>query len=76
MAQTRVPTTDVATPGYTLVNLWVNRTLRWSGGEATLFARLDNAFDALAYSASSLRTARELAPLPARSLSAGAQLRW
>jgi iron complex outermembrane receptor protein len=70
-AQRRVGNDDVATPGYTLLNLDVSR--RWSVGGADLyaFASIDNLTGRLAYNATSIRTARELAPLPARAVKVG-----
>lgn len=71
--QTRVPATDSATPGYTRVDLWAGWQLPLPG-EALLFARVLNAGDELAYSATTIATLRGLAPLAGRSASVG--LRW
>jgi iron complex outermembrane receptor protein len=70
-AQRRVGNDDVATPGYTLLNLGLSR--RWSVGATDFFgfASIDNLTDRLAYNATSIRTARELAPLPGRAIKAG-----
>jgi iron complex outermembrane recepter protein len=70
--QDRVPATDVATAGYTLVHLSVARRL--GDGGALWFLRLDNATDRLATSASSLQTVRGLSPLPGRSIKTGVRV--
>lgn len=75
-AQRQVPSTDIATAGYTLLNAWLSRGWQWGAVQGTLFAKLDNLTDELAYSASSIRTVRELSPLPGRALSAGVQVRF
>jgi iron complex outermembrane receptor protein len=75
-AQRQVPSTDVATPGYTLLNLWASRAWAAGGLDGLLFFKLDNLTDTLATSANSIRTLRDLAPLPGRSLSAGARVRF
>jgi len=73
--QTQVPTTDVATPGHTLVDLWASWQQRLGQGSALVwFAKLGNAGNALAYNASALRTARELSPAGARALQVGLRL--
>ena len=69
--QDRVPTTDVPTDGYTLLNLALTRRFEVGAASALWFVKLDNAFDTLALSASSVRTVRELAPLPGRALRTG-----
>jgi iron complex outermembrane recepter protein len=70
-AQDRVPATDSATRGYTLVHLSASYALHWGGSKALLFARLHNAGDVLGFSASTVATVRALSPLPGRSLAAG-----
>jgi iron complex outermembrane receptor protein len=69
--QDRVPTDDVVTAGYTLLNLALTRPVLIGGSHALLFAKLDNLTDELAFNAGSIATVRGLAPLPGRSLSAG-----
>jgi iron complex outermembrane receptor protein len=73
--QDRVPAGELATPGYTLWNAAL--TWRQKAGPAELlwYARLDNAGDRLAYSATSIltQTAPGKAPLPGRSLKLGLQ---
>ena len=73
-AQRQVPSTDVATPGYTLVNAWISRAWVAGGLDGLVFVKLDNATNTLATSASSIRTLRDLAPLPGRNLSAGVRV--
>ena len=73
-AQTRVPSDDAVTPGWTQLNVAGSYRWRWQGQDALLFLRLNNLGNALAYSASSTVTVRGLAPLPGRSASVG--LRW
>jgi iron complex outermembrane recepter protein len=73
-AQTQVPTTDMATAGYTLINLSASYNLKLGNSNALLFAKLQNAGNVLAYSAGSAPTVRALAPLPGRGFAAG--LRW
>jgi iron complex outermembrane receptor protein len=75
--QSRVPATDVSTPGATLLDLSAGWTQRWGGGvEALWFARLDNVTDELAYNAAALRSARELSPLPGRAATLGLRVAW
>ncbi len=69
--QNRVPTTDVPTAGYSLVNLSLSRRLEFAGTDALWFLKLGNLGNTLAYSASAIQTVRELAPLPGRSLKTG-----
>jgi iron complex outermembrane recepter protein len=78
-AQKRVPATDKPTASYTLVNLQAQLALDGSGvaglgtgtGNLLLFAKLNNAGNTLAYSATTVGTVRPLAPLPGRSLQLG-----
>ena len=73
-AQQRVPTSDVATPGWTMVNLSASYALDRAEGGALLFMKLHNAGNKLAYGASTIGTVRALAPLPGRGLTAGLRL--
>ncbi len=73
-AQTRLPSTDTATQGYTLVNLSASYALNVAGSKVLLFAKLHNAGNVLGFSASSVATVRALAPLPGRSATAGLRL--
>ena len=70
-AQNRVPSTDEATAGWTLVNLSTSFALNLGTQEALLFAKLQNAANTLAYSAATTGTLRRLAPLPGRGLTLG-----
>jgi iron complex outermembrane recepter protein len=79
-AQNRVPATDVATPGYTLLNLSVTRRFAFnesssagSAGstDAVWFFKLNNATNSLAYSAGAIPSVRDLAPLAGRSFKTG-----
>jgi iron complex outermembrane receptor protein len=69
--QTRVPSLDVATPGHSLLNLWLALRTQLGDGELLWFARLDNALDELAYNATAMRAARELSPQPGRAFTVG-----
>lgn len=75
-AQADVPAGQLASPAYTLVN--ASLAYQQKAGAATLlwFARLDNAGNVLAYSASSIltQTAPGKAPLPGRSVKLGVQV--
>lgn len=70
-AQDRVPATDRATAGYTLVHLSLSWRATVAGRELLWFARLANAGDRLAYSAVTSASLRGLSPLPGRALSTG-----
>jgi len=72
--QDRVPANDIATPAATLVDLWAGWQQRLAGADALWTLKLSNLGNALAYNASAVRTARELAPAGARALSAGLRL--
>jgi iron complex outermembrane receptor protein len=73
--QERVPAGELATGGYTLWNAAL--TYRMKAGPSSLlwYARVDNASDRLAYSASSIltQTAPGRVPLPGRSFKVGLQ---
>lgn len=73
-AQNEVPAGQLATDAYTL---W-NAALSYAQGQALWFAKLDNAGDALAYSASSIltQTVPGKAPLPGRTLRVGVRLNF
>lgn len=66
--QDRFAPGDTATPAHTLVDLWAGWTMRVGERELQWTLQLDNAFNRLAYSASTIRTAREVSPLAGRSL--------
>jgi iron complex outermembrane recepter protein len=73
-AQDRVPATDVATSGWTLVNLSASYALNLAERDALLFVKLQNVGNQLAYSASTIGTVRALSPLPGRGLTMGLRL--
>lgn len=73
-AQDRVPATDAATAGWTLVNLSASYSLSLGERNALLFVKVLNAGNTLAYSASTVCTVRALSPLPGRGLTAGLRL--
>ncbi|KQV82965.1 TonB-dependent receptor [Rhizobacter sp. Root1221] len=73
--QSHVPSTDRETPGYSIVNLALNR--RFTFGESNdglVFLKVTNVGDRLAYSASSIDTIRGLSPLPGRAVKAGVRV--
>ncbi|MES2950326.1 MAG: TonB-dependent receptor [Pseudomonadota bacterium] len=75
-AQTDGPAGQLASQAYTLVNAALSYRQQMGSTSALWFARLDNANDVLAYSATSILTqsAPGKAPLPGRSLKVGLQL--
>jgi iron complex outermembrane receptor protein len=77
-AQNRVPDGQLATGGYTLWSAGMSLTSKLGGYAALWYARLDNATDTLAYSASSIltQTVPGKVPLPGRSLKLGLQLQF
>lgn len=72
-AQNRVPAGELATPGYTLWNAALTWRMKAGASHLLWYARVDNAGNRLAYSASSIltQTAPGKAPLPGRSVSLG-----
>ncbi len=70
-AQNRVAADDPATPGWTMVHLWVSRAVSLGGADGLLYAKLQNLGDTLATNAGTVATVRPLAPLPARALAVG-----
>jgi iron complex outermembrane recepter protein len=81
-SQNRVPATDVATPGYTLLNLSLTRRFAfnaWGGSgtgstDAVWFFKVNNASNTLAYSAGAIPSVRDLSPLAGRSFKTGIRL--
>ena len=73
-SQDSVPSTDLPTSGYTLVNLSASYQLSLGREDALLFVKLQNIGNQLAYNASTTETLRPLAPLPGRGLSAGVRV--
>ncbi|QPF73862.1 TonB-dependent receptor [Roseateles sp. DAIF2] len=74
--QDRVPALDKPTPGYGLVRVGLARQLKLGGHDALWYLKLDNLGNTKAYSATSMATLRDLAPLPGRSALMGLQLRF
>ncbi|RZU02541.1 TonB-dependent receptor [Rivibacter subsaxonicus] len=72
--QSRVPSDDVATPSYTLLNLALSKSFGLGGAAGLAYLKLDNLTDELAFNASTIGTVRPLAPLGGRALSAGLRL--
>lgn len=74
-AQARVPAGERATDGATLWSAALTRRMALPSGEVLWFARLQNATDRLAQSATSIltQTAPGKSPLPGRSLKIGMQ---
>lgn len=73
-AQDRLPATDIATAGWTLINLSASYALNLGERAALLILKLQNVGNELAYSASTISTVRALSPLPGRGLTAGLRL--
>jgi iron complex outermembrane receptor protein len=75
-AQTAVPPGQLATEAYTLWTAAASYTTKSGPTQLLWFARLDNATDALAYSASSVltQTVPGKAPLPGRNVKLGLQI--
>lgn len=74
LEQDRVPSDDVATPSYTLLDLALSRPFDSGPTSGLFYVKLANATDELAYNAATIGTVRPLSPLPGRSLSAGVRL--
>ncbi len=73
--QSRVPSTDVPTAGYALVNFSVTRRFTVLGqSDALWFFKLNNAGNTLAYSAGAIPSVRDLSPLAGRSFKTGVRL--
>ena len=75
-AQDRVPTGQLATPGYQMWNAALTFREKRGATQLQWFARLENMSDVLAYSASSIltQTVPGKAPLPGRSVKVGLQV--
>lgn len=69
--QSRVPGDDVPTPSYTLLHLHASYRVQAGASHWTWFVQARNLTNRLAYNAASIRTVRELAPLPGRALHVG-----
>jgi iron complex outermembrane recepter protein len=73
--QSRVPAGESAVDAYTLWSAAITRRMKAGASNLLWYARLDNAADKLAYSATSIltQTAPGKAPLPGRSFKVGLQ---
>ena len=71
--QSRVPATDTATAGHTLLDVWASGALpaAWFGSQSQWFAKLNNASNRLAYNAVAATTVRGLSPEGGRALRVG-----
>ena len=72
--QRQVPASDIPTASVTTLDLWASWQQRLGAADAVWTLKLSNLGNALAYNASALRTARELAPAGGRALWAGLRL--
>ena len=73
--QNRVPATDIATPGATVVDLWASwQQSLGTATDALWYLKLNNLADVLAYNATAMRHARGLAPAAGRALQGGVRL--
>ncbi|TAG46502.1 MAG: TonB-dependent receptor [Betaproteobacteria bacterium] len=80
--QSRIPTVERfdnaagngETPSSTIVNLSLSKALLWNRWSGVAFVRASNITNELAYNATSLRTVRELSPLPGRGVRAGIEM--
>ena len=73
--QTRVPSTDTATAGATLLDLWAGGALPL-GPATQWFAKLNNVTNELAYNAATIGTIRGLSPQAGRALTLGLRTRF
>lgn len=71
--QDRVPATDTATRGHTLVDVSLRRRVGLGGTDTLWHVGVRNLGDRLAYSATTVGSLRGLVPLPGRALTAGVQ---
>jgi iron complex outermembrane receptor protein len=69
--QRRVPATDAATPGHSLLDLVASRRFTLGASDALAFVKLSNVGDRLAFNATTIASVRELSPLPGRAIKAG-----
>lgn len=74
--QARVPATDTATPGHSLLDLGLSRRFAVGERDALAFVKLSNAGDALAFNATTIASVRELSPLPGRAIKAGLRVEF
>lgn len=67
---------DGITPAYTMLNLSAGYELRMGAWRGQLFIKGSNLTNELGYNASSIRSVRELSPLPGRGVRAGISLNF
>lgn len=74
--QNRVPSTDVPTDGYSMLNVALSKHVKLGPSDALVFARITNLGNTLAYNAASIQTVRDLAPMGGRALKVGMKLNF
>jgi iron complex outermembrane recepter protein len=65
---------DGTTKAYTMFNLSLSRDFQFGRANGSAFVKLVNLTNELGYNAASIRTVRELSPLPGRGVRAGLEL--
>jgi iron complex outermembrane recepter protein len=65
---------DGTTMAYTMLNLSLSRDFQFGRANGSAFVKLVNLTNELGYNAASIRTVRELSPLPGRGVRAGLEL--
>lgn len=65
---------DGSTKAHTMLSLSLSRSFAWDRLSGIVFVRGSNLTNALGYSASSIRSVRELSPLPGRGIRAGIEM--
>jgi iron complex outermembrane recepter protein len=65
---------DGTTMAYTMLNLSLSRDFQFGRANGSAFVKLVNLTNELGYNAASIRTVRELSPLPSRGVRAGLEL--
>jgi iron complex outermembrane recepter protein len=65
---------DGTTKAYTMFNLSLSRDIQFGRANGSAFVKLVNLTNELGYNAASIRTVRELSPLPGRGVRAGLEL--
>jgi iron complex outermembrane recepter protein len=73
--QSRVPATDSATTGATMLDVWAGGDISFADA-TSWFAKLDNVTNRLGTNAASIATVRGLSPLPGRALTVGLRTRF
>jgi iron complex outermembrane recepter protein len=65
---------DGSTKAYTMLNLSLSREFQFGRANGSAFVKLVNLTNELGYSAASIRSVRELSPLPGRGVRAGLEI--